>query len=162
LIIFVGAIFLPVGVGLSYGVSPEVMIGLVTSVIIFQALAAVVGLSLKIPPVFVLAVMTSVAFTVILTVFEICDAFAHRSMRVQGWIAKMKVVSEKYYRFKKYGEVALLMIIWIPGIGLYGCVLIAWIFHWRGVKAITLMLMGWLIASLVVMLASLGIISIMI
>jgi uncharacterized membrane protein len=160
-IIFVGAILIPVSVGLSFGVSPGAMMSLVTSVIIFQALAAVIGLGLNIPPGFVLAVMTSVALTVILTVFEICDAFAHRSTRVQGWIAKMKDFSEKSDKFNKYGELALLPIIWIPGIGLYGCALIAWIFQWRGVKAIGPMLIGWIIASLVVMIASLGLISIM-
>ena len=160
-IIIVGAIVIPLSVGLSFGVSPGAMMSLVTSVILFQALAAMVGLGLNIPPVFVLAAMTSVALTVILTVFEICDAFAHRSTRVQGWIAKMKVVSEKSDTFNKYGELALLPIIWIPGIGLYGCALIAWIFQWRGVKAIGPMLTGWVIASLIVMLASLGLISIM-
>ena len=160
-IIIVGAIVIPLSVGLSFGVSPGAMLSLVTSVILFQALAAMVGLGLNIPPVFVLAAMTSVAITVILTVFEICDAFAHRSTRVQGWIAKMKVVSEKSDTFNKYGELALLPIIWIPGIGLYGCALIAWIFQWRGVKAIGPMLTGWVIASLIVMLASLGLISIM-
>ena len=93
-IIFVGAIAVPIGVGLACGVSPGAMLGLASSVILFQALAAVVGLGLTIHPAFVLVVMTSVALTVILTIFEVCDTFAHRSIRIQGWIGKMKVVSE--------------------------------------------------------------------
>jgi uncharacterized membrane protein len=159
MIILVGAIVVPIGVGLAFEVSPGAMLGLASSVILFQALAAVVGLGLTIHPVFVLAVMTSVALTVILTIFEVCDTFAHRSTRVQGWIEKMKVVSERSGTFHKYGELALFPIIWIPGIGLFGCALIAWIFQWRGPKAILLMLMGWVVATLVVMLASLGIVS---
>lgn len=160
MIILVGAIVIPVSVGLLCGVSPGVMLGLASSVILFQALAAVVGLGLTIPPAFVLAVMTSVALTVILTIFEVCDTFAHRSTRVQEWIGKMEDVFERSATFHKYGELALLPIIWIPGIGLFGCALIAWIFQWRGPRAILLMLMGWVVATLAVMLASLGIISI--
>jgi uncharacterized membrane protein len=53
----------------------------------------------------------------------------------------------------------LIPIMWIPGLGLYGTPVVAWILHWRGSRSILLMLTGWLIACLAVLLTAEGILS---
>ena len=47
-----------------------------------------------------------------------------------------------------------------PGVGLYGCVLVAWLFRWRGVRSVAVIFAGWMLATVLVMLASLGIMEI--
>ena len=46
--------------------------------------------------------------------------------------------------------------IWVPGIGLYGCVMIAWLFKWRSARAGAIILAGWILAALLVLLTSIG------
>jgi uncharacterized membrane protein len=53
----------------------------------------------------------------------------------------------------------LIPIMWIPGLGLYGTPVVAWILHWRKSRSILLMLTGWLIACLAVLLTAQGILS---
>ncbi len=161
-ILFIGCIALPLAFAVVLNIPVHAMFGLVSSVIVFQALAVIVGLGLQIHPGFILFIVTSVALAIILAIFEICDTFADNSERVSGWLKKMHEISQEHTGFQKYGELMLLPVIWIPGIGLYGCVLIAWLFQWRGRKAIALMLAGWLIACTFVMYASFGVVSIII
>ncbi len=61
---------------------------------------------------------------------------------------------------KRYGIYALIPFIWVPGVGLYGCILIAWLFKWRGVKSVSVIFAGWMLATVLVLLTSLGILEI--
>ncbi len=138
------------------------MLGIVSSVFIFQALAVVVGLGFSLPPGVILILVTSVACSIILFIFEIADTFADSSERVQQWIKSMDKIIHKSDKFSRYGELMLIPIIWIPGIGLYGCAVIAWIFGWRNLTALILMLTGWVIACIVVLLMAFGLFAIII
>jgi uncharacterized membrane protein len=48
---------------------------------------------------------------------------------------------------------------WVPGVGLYGCVMIAWLLRWRGGFAITTIFIAWMLAALIVLLTSMGILA---
>jgi uncharacterized membrane protein len=162
MIVVIGVIGVPLVIGAIFGVSPAGMLGLVSSVVLLQALAVVVGLGFSLHPGVILILVTSVACGIILFIFEIADTFADSSERVQRWIRKMDEITHKSNVFSRYGELMLLPIIWIPGIGLYGCAVIAWIFGWRGLGAIILMLTGWVIACTVVLLMALGLFAVII
>ncbi len=161
-IIVIGVIAVPLVIGAIFGVPVGDILGLVSSVILLQALAVLVGLGLSLHPGVILILVTSVACAVILFIFEIADTFADSSERVRGWIKKMDEISHKSDKFTRFGKLMLIPIIWIPGIGLYGCAVIAWIFCWRDLTAVLLMLTGWVIACTVVLLMALGLFSIIV
>ncbi len=162
IIIVIGVIAIPLIIGAIFGINPAEMLGLVLSVFLLQALAVVVGLGFSLHPGVILILVTSVACAIILFIFEIADTFACCSERIQRWIKKMDDVTHKSAAFSRYGKLMLLPIIWVPGIGLYGCAIIAWIFGWRDLPAIILMLTGWIIACTIVLLMALGLFAIII
>jgi uncharacterized membrane protein len=86
--------------------------------------------------------------------------FAHRSEWLCQQLEKIGAITQKSELFGKYGIVTLIPFIWVPGVGLYGCVLIAWLFKWRGTLAVTILFAAWVLATLVVLVASIGILAV--
>jgi len=159
LFLFTGIVILPVAIGLHYQISLWHMLGLVGSVLILQPMAVVVGLGLGIPPVPIMLIMISFGVCVISGLLTICDAFAERSAWLRRQLFAVEAIARKSRLFRRYGIFTLIPFIWIPGVGLYGCVLIAWLFKWRGVKGAGIILAGWILSSLLVLGASIGILS---
>jgi uncharacterized membrane protein len=96
----------------------------------------------------------------IIGIMEICDLFSDSSERVAGWLRSVEEQIERFRFLHSYGALMLIPIIWIPGIALYGSPLIAWIFQWNRLASILCMVVGWLMASVFVLLISLGLTSI--
>lgn len=153
----VGILF-PVLIGYFLRIPFHKVLEFISSILILQAAAAIVGLGLGIEPFPIVILMTCVALALILAIFDICDTFAISSERVRSWIDRMDSIARNNSTFDRYGELVLVAIIWIPGIGLYGCAIISWILQWRSPRAIALMLAGWIIATFVVIFASTGMI----
>ncbi|HVP25904.1 MAG TPA: hypothetical protein VMS81_07975 [Methanomicrobiales archaeon] len=141
---------LPVLIGVTCGSTAPTILGFVVSVLLLQGLAPTVGIGLGLPVPHLLLIMTSVAFGAIIGILRICDLFSEKSEPVARWIGKIKGTMEKYRFLSMYGQYMLIPIMWVPGIGLYGTPVIAWVLHWRGFRALALMLAGWLIACLAV------------
>jgi uncharacterized membrane protein len=152
-------IALPMLMGWIGGFSPAVVLGFIISILVLQGLAPPVGIGLGLHPLLLLPIMTSVAAGVIIGIFRVCDLFSGRSERVARWIGKVRGTLDRYPGWCTYGEFMLIPIMWIPGLGLYGTPVVAWILHWRGSRSILLMLTGWLIACLAVLLTAEGILS---
>ena len=72
-------------------------------------------------------------------------------------LKKIEKITQKSEMFRKYGIYAFIPFIWVPGVGLYGCIMIAWLFKWRSVRAGAIILAGWILAALIVLLTSIGI-----
>jgi len=157
LIAIVGVLEIPLVIGLYNQNTPGEIFGMIVSIFILQPLAVAVGLGLGIPPVPVMFIMISFGISVILVVPRICDMFAEQSAWLQKNIKKIETMSQKSEMFKKYGMYAFLPFIWVPGIGLYGCIMIAWLFKWRSVRAGAIILAGWILAALLVLLTTIGI-----
>jgi uncharacterized membrane protein len=157
LIAIIGVLEIPLVIGLYNQNTPGEIFGMVVSIFILQPLAVTVGLGLGIPPVPVMLIMTSFGISVILVVPWICDMFAEQSGWLQKNIKKIETMSKKSAMFRKYGMFAFIPFIWVPGIGLYGCIVIAWLFKWRNVRAGAAILAGWVLAALLVLLATIGI-----
>ena len=156
LIFFTFVFGIPVIIGLILSIDPGECIELAVSVILFQALAVLAGLGLQMNPVFIFAILNSVALGAILFIFEICNTFAENSRRVRTWITRMELYTGRSHYFTRFGEIMLIPFIWVPGIGLYGCAVIAWIFRWIRPRHILLMMAGWNVACSVVMFTALG------
>ena len=160
LIAVIGVIEIPLVIGLYNQNTPGEILGLVASIFILQPLAVAVGLGLGIPPVQVMLIMMSFGISVIFILFGICDMFAERSEWLHQHLKKIEAITEKSEMFKKYGIYTFIPFIWVPGIGLYGCVMIAWLFKWRSARAGAIILAGWILAAFLVLMTSIGIFSI--
>ncbi|MDO9033939.1 MAG: small multi-drug export protein [Methanoregula sp.] len=159
LYLLLGLVVIPVVIGSFFQISLWHMLGLVGSVLILQPVAVVVGLGLGIPPVPIMLIMISFGISIIYGLFAICDNFAKRSVWLSKHLTSVQAIAEKSALFQRYGIFTLMPFIWIPGIGLYGCVLLAWLFKWRGAKGVGVIMAGWIISTLLVLGASIGILS---
>jgi uncharacterized membrane protein len=160
LIAVLGVIEIPLVIGLYNQNTPGEIFGLVASIFVLQPLAVAVGLGLGIHPVQVMLIMMSFGITVIVILFRICDMFAERSEWLHKHLKKIEAITQKSEMFRKYGIYTFIPFIWVPGVGLYGCVMIAWLFKWRSARAGAIILAGWMLAALLVLLTSIGIFSI--
>ena len=145
------AIAIPIILGIFFGIPAGSIVGLVGSTLLLQAAAPPVGIALGLSAPAVLIVMACFALGMILAIFEICDSLADSSARVKKWLEKIGKTSEKYPQIQKYGPVTCIGIAWIPGIGLYGTPVIAWILGWKRLHAIIFTTLGFTIASFFVL-----------
>jgi uncharacterized membrane protein len=157
LIFIIGVIEIPLVIGLYNQNTLGEIFGLVTSILILQPLAVAVGLGLGIHPFQILLIMCTFGVSVIFVLFGICDMFAERSEWLNQHLKKIEAITQKSEMFRKYGIYTFIPFIWVPGIGLYGCVMIAWLLKWRSARAEAIILAGWILATLVVLLTSIGI-----
>jgi len=155
-----GVLAVPFIIGSYYQIAPVEILGLVASILILQPFAVVVGLGLGINPISLLLIMCSFGISVIFVLFGICDVFAENSEWLRTHLKKIETITQKSDMIKKYGMYSLIPFIWVPGVGLYGCVLVAWLFRWRGLRSVAVIFAGWMLATALVMLASLGILEI--
>jgi uncharacterized membrane protein len=156
-----GIVALPLIIGSYYRIDPVEILGLVGSILILQPFAVVIGLSLGINPLSLLLIMSSFGISVIFVLFGICDLFAEHSGWLSTHLQKIDTITRKSEMVKKFGMFSLIPFIWVPGVGLYGCVLVAWLFRWRGLRTVAVIFAGWMLATALVMLASLGIMEIL-
>ena len=159
-LILLFTLVIPLVLGALFSVPVTSVFALITATLIFQAAAALIGVGLQVDPVLLLAIVTSVAIGVIIGIMEICDLFSDSSERVAGWLRSVEGQIERFRFLHRYGALMLIPIIWIPGIALYGSPFIAWIFQWNRLASILCMVVGWLMASVFVLLISLGLTSI--
>lgn len=159
LFLFTGIVLIPVAIGLSYRISLWHMLGLVGSVLILQPMAVIVGVGLGIPPIPIMLIMISFGISTIFGLFTICDTFAERSAWLRKHLDSVQAIARKSSLFQRYGIFTLIPFIWIPGVGLYGCALLAWLFHWRGAKGVGVIMAGWILSTLLVLGTAIGIMS---
>ena len=159
LIVIIGVIIIPISVGFFNNIAFTAVIGLITSILIFQPFAIVIGLGLGFDALPLMFIMCSIGLAVIFGLLRTCDMFANRSEWLHRHLEKVEAVTQKSRLFKKYGMVAFIPFIWVPGVGLYGCVMIAWLLRWRGGFAISMIVIAWMLAALIVLLTSMGILA---
>ena len=158
LFLVTGLVLIPVIIGLVFRVSLWDLFGLVGSILILQPMAVIVGVGLNIPPIPVMLVMISFGISVIYALFGICDSFAEQSAWLRKHLDSVHAIAQKSAFFQRYGIITLIPFIWIPCVGLYGCALLAWLFHWRGAKGVSVIMAGWTLSSLIVLMASIEVI----
>ena len=151
-----GILAIPLVIGISAGSTLHATLGFIGSILIFQPFATAAGILLGIPPVPILLIMLSIGISVIFIFFGICDLFFEKSAWLRAHLDKVDAIAKRSALFQKYGIITLIPFIWVPGVGLYGCVLLSWLFGWKDLKGISIVLAGWMLAVLIVLGASLG------
>lgn len=142
-----------------FGMHPAFLGPVIGATALFQAGAVGFAGPIGHPVYFFLAVV-SIGLALILMVFEVLDAIATESKRVAGWIEAVDKRAQKITFIERYGVFTLIPLIWIPGIGLYGAVIISWIFQWKRLYAVALLFTGWLVACSAVLLVIMGVLQI--
>ncbi len=138
-------------------VPPSRMVPFIGAILVFQPFAASVGLVLGVPPPAILVTMFCVGMGAVTGILTLCDLFAQRWERLAVAIQNVHTITRGSVRFRKYGILMFFPFIWVPGLGLYGCTLVAWLFKWRRVHHLAVLMAAWMIAAIIVMIASLGI-----
>ena len=138
---------LPLLIGAVIGVSSAEILAMVTSTLLLQAAAPPVGMAMGLSPAVILVIMGCFAVGMVMAIFEICDGLSASSEKVRNWIDKVSKISDKHPLIKKYGAVSCCFIAWIPGIGLYGTPVIAWVFKWKRLPSLIFTVSGFLIAA---------------
>jgi hypothetical protein len=156
LVLLVAILLVPLALGIAAGLPVSSVFLLITSTLGLQAAAALVGIGLGLHPVFILLITTSVAAGIIYGIYEACELFAQSSPRITRWLEKIEDKTRNVPYLSRYGPVMLIPIIWIPGISLFGSPLVAWLFRWNQLLSLVCMIIGWMIAVIVVMGTSLG------
>jgi uncharacterized membrane protein len=159
LVLVTGIVILPLIIGFFDNIAVTKVLGLIVSILIFQPFAVVIGLGLGFHALPLMLIMCSMGLSVILGLLRICDMFAYRSEWLSRHLEKVEAFTQKSRVFKKYGMISHIPLIWVPGVGLYGCVMIAWLFRWRSILAITMIFAAWMFAALIVLLTSMGILA---
>src|SRR5512137_2701662 len=157
LIVIMGVVVIPLIIGFFSNIAFPAVLGLITSILIFQPFAVIIGLGLGFDALPLMFILCSIGLAVIFGLLKTCDLFANRSEWLHRHLEKVEAVTQKSRLFKKYGMVAFIPFMWVPGVGLYGCVMIAWLLRWRGPFAITMIFIAWMLAALTVLLTSMGI-----
>ena len=152
LLLFIGiAVVLPLALGAIFGIGSAEILAMVASTLLLQAAAPPVGLAMGLSPPAILVIMACFAVGMVLAIFEICDGLAASSEKVRNWIDKVSKISDKHPAIKKYGAISCIFIAWIPGIGLYGTPVIAWVFKWKRLPSIIFTVTGFVLAAFFVL-----------
>lgn len=150
------AIGLPLTIGTISGIPLAAVLSFLGSIAALQALAAPVGVILDIEPWVVLSIMASFAVGVCLMIWESLQTFALTSERLARWTAKVEERMRAHQSLHRYGPAACILIAWIPGIGLYGTPVIAWILRWERIPSVIFTVSGFLLASLLMIVLAEG------
>jgi hypothetical protein len=138
------AIVVPIVAGVLAGIRVGAMVSFIFSMFALQAIAAPLGVPLGLSPPQILFVMAFFGIGIILGVYEICQTLGTSSKRVAGFIGKIRQKTEKYPWLSKYGSVSCFLIVWIPGIGLYGTPVISWLLSWKRIPSIIFTFAGFM------------------
>jgi uncharacterized membrane protein len=137
-------VILPVTIGALGGLPPGTTTSLLLSAFLLQAIAAPLGLALGLFPSDIIILMACFGIGVILGVFEICRTLGTSSDQVASFIERIRKRTEKYYSLQRYGAASCFLIVWIPGIGLYGTPVIAWLLSWKRITSILFTFAGFM------------------
>jgi BASS family bile acid:Na+ symporter len=152
LLLFIGiGVVIPLAIGAVFGVGSAQILAMISSTLLLQAAAPPIGMALGLSPAIILVVMACFAVGMVIAIFEICDGLAASSERVRKWIDKIAKISDKHPVIKKYGAISCCFIAWIPGIGLYGTPVIAWVFKWKRLPSIIFTVTGFVVAAFFVL-----------
>ncbi|MCU0632450.1 MAG: hypothetical protein MUC66_05705 [Methanolinea sp.] len=144
---FLFVVVVPVLIGVMQDIPTGNILSFLASTFILQAAAPPLGGPLGLTRTVTLAIMASFSIGVTLGILEVCESLALTSDRVSRWIGNVGKKMEKYPVIQKYGAVSCILIAWIPGIGLYGTPIIAWILGWNRWLTVVFTTIGFVIAA---------------
>src|SRR5690606_28219628 len=144
-------VILPVIIAVIAGFPAGIALSFILSAFALQAAVPPVGVALGLPVWLVLVILPCFAAGVVLGIYEICITLGASSKRVSSFIWKVEQKTARYPIIRKYGPITCILIAWIPGIGLYGTPVIAWMLGWKRIPSVICTTAGFLIAAVFVL-----------
>lgn len=154
------AIVLPLAAALLFAIPLPQTLGLIAATFVIEYGAAPVGVGLGLNPVFVFFVLTSIALGVTLALFDIFESVGDHSVRVRQFLDRCRKKAQASAILAKYGIYGLVPC--VLTLGFYVCPPVAWVMGWDRTRSIALILSGYCAVSLVLVLATTGILSLII
>ena len=152
------AIVLPLALASVTRQSLPVTLALMGSTLVIEYGAAPVGILGGLDPLFVLFVLACIALGVTLLLFGLCGTLAEHWPRFARFLEQTRGRAEGSLILARYGILGLLPLVIV--LGFYVCAPVACIFGWRRDHAILIIMTGYLIACIVTILATLGILEV--
>ena len=149
------AVILPLVPAFLSGIPLSSSMALIASTLVIEYGAAAVGIGLGLPPVYILYVLVCVASGVILTLFDIFDMLGEYSPRVLRFLKKSGERAHRSAILTKYGIFGLIPCVFI--LGFYVCPAVSRVLGWRRDLSILLIMVGYISAAIVTLLATTGI-----
>lgn len=150
-------IALPLPVAYLQGAPVPVTLALMGSTFVIEYGAAPVGILGGLDPLFVLFVLACIALGVTLLLFAFCGLLEDRWPFFARFVARTRERAQSSAILARYGILGLVPLVMI--LGFYFCAPAACIFGWRRDHATILILAGYLIAALITILATRGVLS---
>lgn len=146
---------IPISISQVLGIPISKTLSLIVSTFALEYFAVTVGVGLGLKPPFILLVVTCVALSVVLLLLTIFDVIGEKSKRVSNFLSKAREKARKTKVIQKYGVYGLVLA--APLLGFYICPAIAWTLGWRKNHAVPMIIIGFILASSIVLLVSTGI-----
>jgi hypothetical protein len=153
-------LIIPCAAAFIFSQSVPATLALITSTLIIEYGAAPIGIGLGLHPAFVLAVLSSVALGITLFLFEVFDTLGRHSERVARFLARSEEKGKQSMLISRYGIYGLVPC--VLTLGFYVCPPVSWALSWRRDHAILLIMGGFIAISVILILATLGLFSIIV
>jgi uncharacterized membrane protein len=147
-------VILPLTPAFILNISVTSALALISATFVIEYGAAVPGIGLGLPPLYILFVLTCVALGVTLTLFDIFDVLGVHSEKVSRFLKKSEERAGRSMFLKKYGMYGLVPC--VITLGFYACPPVAWVLGWPRDRAILLIMAGYITISMVTILATMG------
>lgn len=132
-------------------------LALITSTLVIEYGAALIGIGLGMHPLFVLYVLVCVALGVTLLLFDVFDIMGEHSERVSQFLKKSSGRAQQSTFLTKYGIYGLVPC--VCTLGFYVCPPVSWALGWHRNKSILMIMTGYISISIVTILTAIGIFS---
>ena len=149
------ALVLPLVLVIISGQSVPATLALMTSTYIIEYGAAPVGIGLGLSPLIVLITMVCIALGITLFLYDLLDATGEHSEQVSSFLEKTEAQARQSQILSRYGIYGLVPCVLI--LGFYVCAPVSWIFGWSRNASLLLIMAGYIAASVVTVLLSIGI-----
>lgn len=130
------------------------VLALISGTFVIEYGAAAVGIGLGLPPHYILFVITCVALGVTLTLFDIFDLLGTHSKKVSLFLKTSEERAGRSLFLKKYGIYGLVPC--VITLGFYVCPPVSWVLGWPRARSVLLIMAGYIIISVVTILATIG------
>jgi uncharacterized membrane protein len=152
------AIILPLAPVFIIGQPLGSTLALMTSTFVIEYGAAPIGIGMGLHPVPVLFTLVCIAAGVTFLLFGIFDTLGKHSVKVAAFLEKTKSRAGGSKFISRYGIYGLIPC--VMTLGIYACPPVSWILGWDRTRSIVLILTGYILISVVTILASIGILRI--
>jgi len=136
---------LPAGIAFLAGMPAAMLPALALATLLLQAGAAGSG-SVGDHGLANFLVVLSFGLGFIAAEFEVLDRLCLISPRISRWVEGVSQRAAEIRFLPHLGIFLVLPLMWMPGIGLYGGVVVAWAFRWDRLRSFIVLAAGWMMA----------------